>query len=147
MVYKICFPFTDPELEVELSRRLGAWSSLRGDLLHPASSPSTLGARLDDRDSYEEELISRRGGTWRSTSSPPSCSTSTMVVLGMVVAQAMKAVRSLNIGNGRCGWRWWIGRGEELYQAGVILIHDSHLLGHTMYLAVEPFLGPKLDWY
>ena len=33
--------------------------------------------------------------------------------------------------------RWWIGCGEMLYQAGVILVHDSHLLGYTMYLTMK----------
>ena len=37
---------------------------------------------------------------------------------------------------GAAGGRW-IGCGEMLYQAGVILVHDSHLFSHTMYLTVK----------
>ena len=48
-----------------------------------------------------------------------------------------RSARSLDIRNGRCGRRWWIGCGEMLYQASVILVHDSHLLGYTMYLTMK----------
>ena len=61
-----------------------------------------------------------------------------MATFRLTIARSVRMARSIKLFWYRCyGGRWWIIGSEMLYQACIILVHDSNMLGDPMHFTME----------
>ncbi|GFZ07476.1 hypothetical protein Acr_19g0004130 [Actinidia rufa] len=118
----------------KLAKRIdSSWASTVIGALVPVLMASSLASK--SRIFCEVDLSHALGRTWCSVPIPRSFSTDVM----RTIPRTIRVARSLDIGNGRCSWGLRVGSSEELYKAGVVLVHDPHLFGYAMYFVMETF--------